>query len=787
MKKRMIAVLMIICMLLSACGAPTSENKDSEVSLNAQIAENAEAETNAEKVWSVDQIEMPNPDDELEETIISDGYKKVGETWGLLGDTVCRLFYIKSTSEPFDYLGIYVQTLQAPYTKWENHPISLEDWVEGESCVPWPYNFATSFSEDGSLYLLLHGKESDYMGRWSIENGCSSTKIESDWLTESFFENKLPQTMIVGEELGNYFLYNDYDAVNNRTGDNQAIWMDAEFQPKKGLPDTSEGTVYEIIHNSFSDKVYLFGADSSTITTEGNTTYYLNEGYTIWSPDIKEPLFTTQSTGMFLNDKIAFYSENEGYLWNSDGIWQFSIEDQSMKQIITYDMDYTYNMAIRRGIFTRNDGSLLMLSMGAQETYDTNTSFLWEMTAKSKTDVQILELATTISGPELQRAINTFNKQNDSYNIVIRTPEENESFDDYRTRLQAELAAGGGPDLFVTGAAIDLEAGAQKQYLLDLTEYLSEYESVILPSVWQTGLVNGKLYAIPHTCQIITLVTSTDVVGKQTSWTLQEAMEYMEKSGARSFANMENEAGLFYKLGLMTEGNANLIDWEQNASHLNSNEAEKLIEFVTKYADHESTLDNQYQRVADGEVLTLVQYLYGPEMFQATTSIFKNKEVYIGFPTEKGKSGSLISGESIAVNRTCPNVEGAVEFLKYIMSDEVQIQQAEKLAKGRSFVGFPVSIDALEQFFVYLQEADEIPETIISTGGIEYQTQPLSDEKIDILRELFQTAIPMSERSEKLTPIIEEELINYTSGNRSAKEVLDIMQNRTQLYMNENR
>lgn len=786
MKKRLIAVLMPICILLSACSAPAAKDTGTSAAPESQTTEeNTGSDVNTEKVWSLNQIEMPNPDDALEETVIPEGFHKSGEKWRLVGETVYRFFFVKSDSETPDYLGAYVQTLQKTYTKWENHPISLEDWVEGENCTPWSYNFAQCFSADGSIYALLHGQECDYMGRWSMTEGCSAVKIESDWLTESFFDYKIPQIMISGEGLGNYFLYNDYDAVNNQLGDYQEIWLDAEYQPQKGLPDIAEGFVYELIPNPFSDNIYLCGTDSDAITVEGDCTTYLNEGFTIWTPDEKDPIFTTQDTGMLIGDNVVFYSGTEGYFWNSGGIWQFSIEEQSIKLIFnTADMDYVQDMIFRYGAFVREDGALLMLSAGTSET-NSNHYFLWEMTGETETEKQILELATTIPGSELQKAVVAFNKQSDAYKIVLRTPKEEETFEDFRTRIQAELAAGGGPDLLFTGAAIDLDAGAQKRYLLDLSEYFAEYENDILPSVWQTGQADGKLYAVPHTCQIITLVTSSDVVGRQTGWTLQEAMEYMEKSDAVSFANRENAAGLFYKLGLISESNTNFIDWEQNVSHLNSDEAVKLLEFSVKYADDESTIDNQYQRIASGEVLTLVLYLFGPDAIHSAISMFGNKEVYIGFPTEDGKSGTLITGESIAVNQACPNTEGAVEFLKFLLSDTVQLKQAENLANGRSFSGFPVTEDALEQFFSCLQNADEIPESLYSSGGIEYQVMPLSDEKIEILRELFRTARPMSERAENLMPIIEEELSSYMSGNKSAKEVLDIVQNRTQLYMDE--
>ena len=790
MKKRIIAVWFILCILLSACGATSSKNEEAlgtQTMQETQGTKNTDSGEQPETVWSAKKIELPDPDASLEADVIPEGCYIVNENWKLIKETIYRFFCVKSSSDRFDYSGIYVQMLRAPYTEWENYSISLEDWVEGETCRPWIWDRSQYFSDDGSIYVLLQGENSNYVGRWSVEDGCSAVKIESDWLTESFFDDKLFLTWGFGEKTGNYFLYNEYDTMNGQItqlGDYQTVWLDAEYQKKEGLPDTEDGVVWDIVQNPYSDKLYLCGLSSDAITVENGNLTFWSKGFTIWTENQKEPIFTTQDTGMLQDDSILFYSEPEGYLWNLNGIWQFSTEDQSINLIFDscINIDYQQDMAGRCGICLREDGSLLMLSAEAWKEDRKSSHFLWEMTGKTFEARQTLELATTIPGTTLEQAIVDFNNQSDKYAIELRIPEEGESFDDFRTKIQADLAAGGGPDLFVTGAAIDLDAGARKQYLLDLSDYFAEYEASILPSAWKTGEIDGKLYAVPYGCQITTLAVSKDVVGERTGWTLQEAMECMEKSDAVSFSNRENQAQLFFHLGLSAQGSTGLVDWEQRISYLNSDEAIKLLDFSIKYADNESTLENQCQRVADGEVLTYVLYLYNPFEIQTASAIFKDKEVYIGFPTEDEGSGSLILGDTIAINQACPSVDGAVEFLKYLLSEEVQVRTTENLA----YTSFPVTKDALEQFFVSLKKDYKVPEELSHYGDFEFQEIPFSDEKINALRELFMTARPVNDESSKLMNIIEEELSNYISGNKSAKDVMDIVQNRAQLYLDEN-
>ena len=175
--------------------------------------------------------------------------------------------------------------------------------------------------------------------------------------------------------------------------------------------------------------------------------------------------------------------------------------------------------------------------------------------------------------------------------------------------------------------------------------------------------------------------------------------------------------------------------------------------------------------------------LYGYNPIQIATAVFQKREVYIGFPTEDGGSGHLIYGDSFAVNQACSDVDGAVEFLKYLLSEEVQKEMAEEASKDHS--GFPVQREALEQFFDYLREEDEKPEGLSYIGEFAYQQVALTDKDIDRLREMFLTARPMGTKSQKLMSVIEEELDGYSSGSRTAKEVLDVVQNRAQLYLDE--
>lgn len=766
MKKRWVAVLIMLCLLCCSCGTNTAVTEEEQ-------KQNTEQEIRRE--WVADKIEIPDANSALYD-IVSAENVVAGDIWGIADETIYRFLTISSSPDSLEYVGYCVQVLKPPYTNWENYSIELTDWVADENCRLYSLS-ACSITKEGVIYVLLQGNNNKYVGKWSLEEGCSVIPIEGKWIPESG-SGKTINKWYTGTGLENYVLYMNFDMKTSEI-ELSSEYLDENYEKSNEIPNITDGYVWRPIVNFASGKTYLCGCNEEGVVLDRGNIQVGATGFSIWADE--ELKFATEDTGMSWLDYVDFCTENKGYLWNTRGLWEFSLEEQTVKLLFDrYEKNNLYEMAIGKGMSIQGEGEILVLVQNAEQEHA-----LWNLKENvvQGQEKQRIELAATFAGAFIEQAIVEFNKTNEEYEIVLRTAEDGEDFETFRTRIQAELAAGKGPDLLNIGSVIDLDAGAQKRYLLNLSEYFAEYEDDILPSVWQTCLVDGELYAMPHNCTVHTLVASESAVGGRAEWTLQEAIACMEESDAVSFAGMETEAGLFFRLGLCTEQNADLVDWESGISSLNGKEAEKLLQFVLKYADHESTYDNVYQRVADGEIMTCPVEILGYDMLQVIVAMFHEEEVYIGYPTDSGQGMHLMYGNALGVNRASQNIDGAVQFLEYLVSEEKQTSVAQDVVEGISL--FPVRNEALEQVFIYLQNDKEKPEGISSIGEFEYRQIALSDESINKLREVFRSAKPMGTKAEKLMPIVEEELGSFISGEKSAKEVLDIVNNRVQLYIDE--
>lgn len=795
MRKKIIAIITSMCLALTACGANQQENSpaagepESAASQRAdgngadgQTGEAAETADSAKINWIIEEEELPDADAAIAE-LIPENREILTEQWSLQKETVCRMVFFQNTDPAAPdadfFQGCCLQRLDPPYTEWKNDFIDPADWGTGEAVRPWNYRFATV---ENGFRLLLKGEQNYYIGTWTEEAGASADMIENDSLTEDTWANA--SHWQTGQD-GSLFLW----------GFDELVHTDSHFEIIDRLKRTDGFYVDTVVENRNDGNYYLI-CPAEVQYNEANSSMS-SSGVSMLTSDGKQTLLCSAELSS-AEDRVCFLSETEGYLYQSFDIAKFSLEDGEIDLLYDFSNDPVYfdkmyqpnkpltYMNIVNGIqdgYAGKDGSHVLLVACSDGTYQ-----IWHMYPDDGQHAdgqkQILEWATTVPGAYEQLAVSQFNRENTKYKIVFRLPDEGEDYEDFRIRIQAELAAGDGPDILSAGAAVDVDAAAKKGFLIDLTDSFTSYEEEMLASAWKLGMVEGKRYAVPYSCTVTTIATDSRLVNGQERWTLEEAMRDMEESGIDFFMAGAGEAELFFYLGLQSGTNPQMVDWSNGVSHLNSESAAELLEFAERYADDESTPDNIYAQAADKKAMTALIYLLSPENMRVTAAMFDNREVYIGFPVEDGGSGHLIQGSTLAVNQACSGQEGAIAFLEFLLSGEMQSDLSARVTRG-SASGFPVSRSAMEEVYSYLQEEDFTEGKMNMSGGLEYEAAPLSEKNIRQLRELLEIARPMESGADKLFSIVDEEIGNFRSGDRSAAQVLDIVNNRAQLYLSE--
>ncbi len=790
MKKKILAAVLAALLTLCACSG-TKQNEEH----GQDIGEELQAVSSAGLDWQITERKLPamaEPDNMPEGTWVNEILcEMAGETiYGLGGITG------REDDDILYDVGYVVEKMEYPYEKWEICTYKgVDEWLEGERCSLWYYPWATALSEDGTLSMLFDGAKYTYLCRWKDGEYSLSEPLSEDEKglgNFNFGETFMIKDMLVYEN-GDIHLANTTPFAINTNG---KFLSEVEWGGGYGYVSATErltvcreaaGTVLCVQENPFisvksspdgtlvRDFIYLFGN-----TSDGS--FYVQN----WEEN--QPQLIDDTVTMEEDDRIVWISENSGYLCNRTRIWKFETGTGLVQEAVVLP-DYGYVIDKILDCRMGNDGKLVLLvSVDGQK-------LLLELEGEVNGGKTIMELAVHYPDAVLRRAVIRFNRSNKEYAVEIRQAEKGETEADFRTRIQAELAAGKGPDLLSDDAIADMEMMAGKGQVLELTEFFEEED--MLPNVWQCGKVGTDLYAVPYTYSIQTLITTKEMAGGRTGWTVEELVECVRKSGVEQFCSSFEGDTLFWHLCGGDGIDTDIMDWENKTCHFDSMQAKELLEFAGKYSGETDYVMSDI-KLLEGESFVTWGLMIMPQDFSSRICKYQDSQVYIGYPTVDGGSGHILDPDMVAVNSVTEHKDGAAAFVQYLVSEEWQEYMAESVCGFKTEMKFPVRRQALEHLYGYLlnvppEEGEkedenavyyEYTESVI-IGDYEFPTLPFTEENVGQMRTVIETASSRRAGSLTILDIITEETEGFFAGNKSADEVLSVLQNRIQLYLDE--
>lgn len=733
MKKLILAILLILFVLTTACGRHISEP--------TAVPEPKET---GEIKWKIEETKIPDADEAIKD-VLPEGSDAFIMGYQMVGGT---LYSAATIGADGVQTGVCIQKLAAPYTSWENYTFFFADTTEENLLVK-----SVAFLRDGSIRILVRNKEeqgSAYRLTWTQENGMEMENIQSQYLDNSFWDS-IDMISYVDADNNVYFM----------TLEGCVLCFDEAYKEKKEW--RSMGHIWQIAESAGTDgQIYFCG---STVDNK----------FGIYTMKSNDPVLVSGDSSMSFMDKVVFTGEGEGILCNAiQGIWNFELTAEMAEQVLPFrEQGYLVDRVLAASL--DEEENLFMLTV-ADDEYRLMKRVV-DNTWQEKT---VLEMAVMYADSYLHKAVTDFNQQSDKYYIELRERGNDEGYEDYMTAIQMEVSSGSGPDILASDA-IDSYAAAENGYLRNLTLDFDGELGEMLVNLENYGLINGERYLIPYSFMVESLVVSKDAVGDKESWTTQEMMECIKAGGYEKAVTRMERYELFYLLAIRS----NLFDLENGKCYMDSEEARALLEFADEYGKEDS-LEKAYLDVAEGKTFAIRTYVsYIPVIEPMEKSLFEGKNVYIGYPVDNPawESGNIMLVSGMAVNQACECPEGAVAFIKYLISKEIQ----DELAKGDMYGGLPVRKQALENVFRYVREnSSQYPQGfILSNMGFQYEQMPVSGETLKAIREVLQDARPETVYVDVVQNIIFEEAEAYYQGSRSAEEVCANMQQRIQLYFDE--
>lgn len=398
---------------------------------------------------------------------------------------------------------------------------------------------------------------------------------------------------------------------------------------------------------------------------------------------------------------------------------------------------------------------------------DRNGKFFRESLCKidpNATGRILLIYRTSMASAEEKLLIAQFNKENGEYYVVLE-----ESGD--RSRNSMEIAAGKGPDMISPLAVQSMSSLAEKGTLENLEPYFQASglspDDYFPAAVENFGMETG-VYAVGNRLRFSVFYIREDFVEDVENTNLEEILDNMEayegNAVLSSSLGYDSGAVLWFFLH-MSDDLFGMVDWENRTCSFSGELWEQLLRVSGRYGVTERNRGDE--EIAS--MLLSVRSLY--DFAKMESEAHSRGMVAVGYPSGEGMV-SGIGAETIAINASSQNKEGAWAFIQYLLSEEVQRQIAED--------AFPVD----KEIF---QEAVNNVDKELVYGYDRYSGREIyiTDESIADCLAWIDRGKPSPTQTEYILGIVEEEAAFYFMGDKSIKEISDTIENRVRLYLME--
>lgn len=489
----------------------------------------------------------------------------------------------------------------------------------------------------------------------------------------------------------------------------------------------------------------------------------------------------------------ALYAEDETHYLISSGdiLYRYDRTAQSAETVLNW-LSVDIDEANLQGVAVLEDGRIVAIvrsiDLGAGIVRD-DMVYLTEVEASQVRQKQVIVYGVwgELSRQMRQQVID-FNKTNEAYRIEVRDYLAGKGLyylNQGIQAFQADLAAGTGPDL-IDLTRLEFSDYVKKGVFADLNAFLKKDPELSREDLAAKALTlyewEDGLYGMPLFFAIRTMVGRTETLQGLSGWTVADVQRILsEQPEEMAFLDQGSREGLLSMLaGYQLD---HFIDWEEGTCRFDSREFTDLMQFAAECpfaADLNEPRSGSYARIHAGQVLVTEREISLVSDYQMTLALYDQDAVtMIGYPTADGTNGSLMTGlQPVAILASSDRQEGAWAFVRFLLSEEYQ--------NRLDVYGFPVLQSALDACMERAMAENSIYHRSYVWDDFEYEQVPATKEEIDGLRELIESARPMTTATDSvIMGIISEESAAFFAGQKTAEQVAEIIQSRVSIYVSE--
>lgn len=385
----------------------------------------------------------------------------------------------------------------------------------------------------------------------------------------------------------------------------------------------------------------------------------------------------------------------------------------------------------------------------------------------------------------LKGQISLFNQSNDTYFAVLEEPGEGVDGSDFHTETNLKLASGKGADIICSNAVdSDVSGLIEKGVFADLAPLMEASgirEEDYFRAAFDAWREGEKIYGIVPNVSPLGYSLDKEVLNGREELTIENLVDSMlEFEGDRVFMSFSSTDGVWI-MNYFLKGSQNLwgmVNWERGTCDFSGELFPRMLRAAKRYAADER---HQYPAIVNYRWCDSLYHIDTPKMLEAKNQV----DLGVFFDDGHYAESDIVTGVAMGINAESEHVEGAWELLAFLLGEE-----AQSVVNYLDYV-FPVNRNAFEDLVQYELEAsnaviEEEYDGNVSTrpSNIRFG-QKFTEEQVEEARRVLAGTKTLPYKVEPLLAIIEEETAYYFNGVKDMEEVIKMVQNRVQLYLDE--
>ncbi len=553
----------------------------------------------------------------------------------------------------------------------------------------------------------------------------SETVMEKSWFPdETDAYERLPSSML---------LYNDGAAV----GAGRFVFL-----------LNGQGTMTETVSLNLYIWKLLCDQEGQLYFLAGDAALYAIDLTAENEPDLEPYLqFDGSITGLVSGDGQYDVVES-----NAVGLFGWDIATAEAEQLLAWSDFPFYGETVGAAFLT--DADTLLVQVWDYLTGESN--ILRFQRTEAAADQQILTLGYVGETPgELAMLVaQSFNLRNTEYAVVLQAYEDAD-------RLKLDMAAGSGPDiLFYTATSgVSMEEFIAFDVLTDLYPLLDADKTLnrdaFVPNYLNCIEKDGALYTLSVGFQLSCWFAADGRISEPKSLTAERLLTLAETM--KESTVLEDVDGTGFLRSVLEDSMNLFVDFDTGRCSFDNSTFRALLE-IGRFYINDSSLDSGAESDSAGSTALLRRSGLGT--FSAYAKMAGAGWEMTSLLNREELANIKTVGGGFSISKSCRAPEKAWEVIKLAFSQNAQ--------QTLGSIFFPVLSDAYDAL-----EAAALTAQVITQAQAE------------TLRSLIQSATSVTVTNSIITEIVEEEAAYYFAGDKTAEDVIAIIQDRVGTYLAE--